>query len=82
MTLNLAISILIMRSVFQLVPHELMEAAKMDGAGPWKTLWLVGLPMVRNGLVVIFIVNFVAALGDFAEAAFGAVRGRDFRGAG
>jgi ABC-type glycerol-3-phosphate transport system permease component len=64
-TLNLAISILIMRSVFQLVPHELIEAAKIDGAGPWRTLWLVGLPMVRNGLVVVFIVNFVTAWGEF-----------------
>jgi ABC-type glycerol-3-phosphate transport system permease component len=64
-TLNLAISILIMRSVFQLVPHALMEAARMDGAGTWKTLWLVGLPLVRNGLVVVFIVNFVTAWGEF-----------------
>jgi ABC-type glycerol-3-phosphate transport system permease component len=64
-TLNLAISILIMRSMFQLVPHEMFEAAKMDGAGPWKSLWLIGLPMVRNGLVVIFIVNFVTAWGEF-----------------
>jgi ABC-type glycerol-3-phosphate transport system permease component len=64
-TLNLAISILIMRSMFQLVPHQMIEAARMDGAGPWKTLWLVGLPMVRNGLVVIFIVNFVTAWGEF-----------------
>jgi ABC-type glycerol-3-phosphate transport system permease component len=64
-TLNLAISILIMRSVFQLVPHELFEAAKVDGAGPWRTLWMVGLPMVRNGLVVVFIVNFVTAWGEF-----------------
>lgn len=64
-TLNLAISILIMRSVFQLVPHELFEAAKIDGAGPWKCLWMVGLPMVRNGLVVVFIVNFVTAWGEF-----------------
>jgi ABC-type glycerol-3-phosphate transport system permease component len=64
-TLNLAISILIMRSVFQLVPHEMFEAAKVDGAGPWKSLWMVGLPMVRNGLVVIFIVNFVTAWGEF-----------------
>jgi ABC-type glycerol-3-phosphate transport system permease component len=64
-TLNLAISVLIMRSVFQLVPHEMIEAAKIDGAGPWKTLWLVGLPMVRNGLVVVFIVNFVTAWGEF-----------------
>ena len=64
-TLNLAISVLIMRSMFQLVPHELIEAAKIDGAGPWRTLWMVGLPMVRNGLVVIFIVNFVTAWGEF-----------------
>lgn len=64
-TLNLAISILIMRSVFQLVPHEVIEAAKVDGAGPWRTLWEIGLPMVRNGLVVVFIVNFVTAWGEF-----------------
>ena len=64
-TLNLAISVLIMRSMFQLVPHELIEAAKIDGAGPWRTLWMIGLPMVRNGLVVIFIVNFVTAWGEF-----------------
>jgi ABC-type glycerol-3-phosphate transport system permease component len=64
-TLQLAISVLIMRSMFQLVPHEMMEAATMDGAGPWRTLWTIGLPMVRNGLVVIFIVNFVTAWGEY-----------------
>jgi len=64
-TLQLAISILIMRSMFQLVPHELIESAKIDGAGPLRTLWTIGLPMVRNGLVVIFIVNFVTAWGEF-----------------
>jgi len=64
-TLQLAISVLIMRSMFQLVPHELIEAARIDGAGHWRTLWMVGLPMVRNGLVVVFIVNFVAAWGEY-----------------
>ena len=64
-TLQLAISILIMRSMFQLVPHEMFESAKIDGAGHWRALWMVGLPMVRNGLVVIFIVNFVAAWGEY-----------------
>jgi len=64
-TLQLAISILIMRSMFQLVPHELIEAARIDGAGPWRTLWLVGLPMVRNGLVVVISLNFTAAWGEY-----------------
>ena len=64
-TLQLAISVLIMRSMFQLVPHEIIESARIDGAGHWRALWEVGLPMVRNGLVVIFIVNFVAAWGEY-----------------
>ncbi len=64
-TLQLAISVLIMRSMFQLVPHEVIEAATMDGAGIWRTLWTIGVPMVRNGLVVIFIVNFVTAWGEY-----------------
>jgi ABC-type glycerol-3-phosphate transport system permease component len=54
-----------MRSMFQLVPHEIIESAKIDGAGHLRILWEVGLPMVRNGLVVIFIVNFVAAWGEY-----------------
>ncbi len=54
-----------MRSVFQLVPGELIEAAKIDGAGPWRTLWMVGLPLARNGLVVVIIVNFVTAWGEY-----------------
>jgi ABC-type glycerol-3-phosphate transport system permease component len=64
-TLNLAISVLIMRSIFQLIPHELMEAAKIDGAGVWRTLWMVGLPLAKNGLVVVIIVNFVTAWGEY-----------------
>jgi ABC-type glycerol-3-phosphate transport system permease component len=64
-TLQLAISILIMRSMFQLVPHEMFESARVDGAGHWRALWEIGLPMVRNGLVVVFIVNFVAAWGEY-----------------
>src|SRR5262249_60497863 len=57
--------ILIVRSSCQLVPFEMIEAARIDGCGHMRTLWMVGLPMVRNGLVVIFIVNFVAAWGEY-----------------
>ena len=64
-TLNLAISVLIMRSIFQLVPHELIDAARIDGAGPWMTLWVVGLPLAKNGLVVVIIVNFVTSWGEY-----------------
>lgn len=68
-TLNLAISVLIMRSMFEQVPTELMDASRIDGCGPWKALWVVGLPLVANGIVVIIIVNFVTAWGEYLLAA-------------
>ena len=68
-TLNLAISILIMRSIFEQIPHELVEAARIDGAGAWRTLLQVLLPLIVNGLVVIIVVNFVTAWGEYLLAA-------------
>jgi ABC-type glycerol-3-phosphate transport system permease component len=68
-TLNLGISILVMRSIFEQVPHELMDAARIDGCGPWRTLWTVGLPLITNGLVVVLIINFVTAWGEYLLAA-------------
>jgi ABC-type glycerol-3-phosphate transport system permease component len=68
-TLNLAISILIMRSIFEQIPHELFDAARIDGCGAWRTLWVVGLPLITNGLVVVIIVNFVTAWGEYLLAA-------------
>jgi len=64
-TLNLAISVLIMRSIFQQVPGELIDAARIDGAGILLTFWKVALPLAVNGIVVVIVVNFVTAWGEF-----------------
>lgn len=68
-TINLAISILIMRGIFQQIPHELIEAASIDGSGPWRTLVQILFPLTANGIVVIVIVNFVSAWGEYLLAA-------------
>jgi ABC-type glycerol-3-phosphate transport system permease component len=67
-TLNLAISVLIMRSIFEQIPKELVDATRIDGCGPWQTLWVI-LPLAANGVVVIIIVNFVTAWGEYLLAA-------------
>lgn len=67
-TLNLAISVLIMRSIFEQIPSELIDATKIDGCGPWQTLWVI-MPLITNGIVVIIIVNFVSAWGEYLLAA-------------
>lgn len=67
-TLNLAISILIMRGIFEQISHEMVEAAKMDGASALRILVQIMLPLVANGLVVLVIVNFVTAWGEYLLA--------------
>jgi ABC-type glycerol-3-phosphate transport system permease component len=67
-TLNLALSILTMRGIFEQVPNELVEASRIDGCGAWQTLFRVMLPLITNGLVVLIIINFVSAWGEFLFA--------------
>src|SRR5207245_9099732 len=55
-TLNLALSVFIMRGIFEQISHELVDAARIDGAGAWRTLLWVLLPLTRNGIVVVIIV--------------------------
>jgi ABC-type glycerol-3-phosphate transport system permease component len=66
--LSVAISIFIMRGVFQTVPKDLTDSAKIDGANSIRTLLGIVLPLVRNGIVVVIIVNFVAAWGEYLLA--------------
>jgi ABC-type glycerol-3-phosphate transport system permease component len=67
-TLNLALSVFIMRGMFQQISPEIVDAARIDGAGAFRTLWTVMLPLVRNGLVVVIMVNFVTAWGEYLLA--------------
>lgn len=67
-TLSLALSVFVMRGMFQTVPQEIFDAARIDGAGPVRTLLTIMLPMVKNGVVVVIIVNFVAAWGEYLLA--------------
>jgi ABC-type glycerol-3-phosphate transport system permease component len=66
--ITLAISIFIMRGIFETIPKDLSDSAKIDGASSFRTLIGIMLPLVRNGVVVVIIVNFVAAWGEYLLA--------------
>jgi len=46
-------------------PDDLIEAARIDGAGHWTIFWQVGLPLVRGGLVTVGLFSFVASWNNF-----------------
>ena len=52
-------------SFFKALPDEIGEAAALDGAGEWKTFFLVMLPMAKNGLTSVLIFNFLGLWNQF-----------------
>jgi ABC-type glycerol-3-phosphate transport system permease component len=67
-TLALAVSVFIMRGVFETIPKELAESARVDGAGSFMILRRIMIPLVRNGIIVVLITNFIAAWGEWLLA--------------
>ncbi len=67
-TLSLTVSILVMRGIFEQISPEILDAAKIDGANSWRILTVILLPLVINGLVVLIIINFVTAWGEYLLA--------------
>lgn len=66
--LNLPFVIWILQSFIVQVPIQLEEAAKMDGAGPFQTFFMVVLPIIKPGLAAASIFTFRIAWNEFLLA--------------
>ena len=53
-------NVIIMRSFFQSIPEEIEEAAKVDGASNFQTLWRIVLPLSKPALAAIALFYAVA----------------------
>ena len=47
------------RQFFLSVPDELAEAARVDGASPMRFFWDILLPMSRNSIAALFVIQFI-----------------------
>jgi sn-glycerol 3-phosphate transport system permease protein len=47
------------RQFFLTIPDELLEAARIDGAGPWRFFCDVVLPLSRTNTAALFVVTFI-----------------------
>lgn len=60
-----AFFIFMMRQFFQGLPVELVDAARVDGAGEWRIFWQIMLPLVRPALLVMAVFTFLWTWHDF-----------------
>jgi glucose/mannose transport system permease protein len=62
---GIAITSLIFRNYFVAIPDELLDAARIDGAGIFRTFTHVMLPLAKPAFVVVAIFQFTNIWNDF-----------------
>jgi len=56
--------IFLMRQHFYAIPKDLEDAARVDGAGPFRIYWQVCLPLVRGAIIALSIFTFLGMWND------------------
>lgn len=60
-----ALAIFLLRQFFRTLPRELIDAARIDGAGDWATLFRVVIPVAKGGLITVALFSFLSSWTDF-----------------
>lgn len=60
-----AFSIYLFYTFFIGIPKQIQEAARVDGAGPWKTFFLIIVPMSKPVYASVTILTFLSAWSSF-----------------
>jgi multiple sugar transport system permease protein len=64
-TLSGIFGIFLIRQYARSVPDEVLEAARMDGAGEFRIYWKIVLPLIRPILVTLALFMFLGSWNDF-----------------
>jgi multiple sugar transport system permease protein len=62
-----AAGIFIMKNFFESIPRSVEEAARIDGAGPFRVYWSIVLPMARPALVTLVILSFQGSWNELSH---------------
>ena len=60
-----AATVMFLREYFMGIPNELLEAARMDGAGKWKCFFGIMIPLGKPALIAQFIMGFISAYNNY-----------------
>ncbi len=65
---GLPLTVFMVATYFRAVPRELFEAATLDGAGLIRQFWSIGVPVVRNAIFTVGLVQFFFLWNDLLIA--------------
>jgi sn-glycerol 3-phosphate transport system permease protein len=64
---NIGLSFIIMSAGLQAIPDELLEAAEIDGARPWRRFWRVTVPLMSPTIYFTIVVGSIFAFQAFGQ---------------
>jgi multiple sugar transport system permease protein len=67
-TFTLPLCIFMLKSYFDNIPDELLEAGRVDGASNFQIMTTIFLPLARPGLVAVGLFTFIRSWNDFIYA--------------
>ncbi|MEV4014057.1 carbohydrate ABC transporter permease [Nonomuraea angiospora] len=62
-----ALYIFLLRQFFTTIPQELVEAARIDGAGELRILWRIMIPLSKPAIATVTLLSFVGAWGEYID---------------
>jgi raffinose/stachyose/melibiose transport system permease protein len=62
---NIGIPMLLFLAALIRIPEELIEAARVDGAGGWKIFWRIQLPLILPSVGIVSVLTFVGNFNAF-----------------
>jgi multiple sugar transport system permease protein len=65
---SLGLPMMLFLAGLQQIPHDIYEAAALDRASRWTTLWKVTLPSLRRTLILVVMLQTAAQLQMFGQA--------------
>ena len=66
--MGLPLTTFLMATYFRSVPREIFEAATVDGSGPLRSFFVIGVPMMKNAILTIGLVQFFSVWNDLLIA--------------
>ncbi len=64
-TLLLPLAVWMMTTFVRDIPQEIQDAARVDGAGRWRLVYSIILPLARPGMVAVFLVAMLSTWNNF-----------------
>jgi multiple sugar transport system permease protein len=64
---NFGYNMVIFVAGLQTIPEDLYEAARIDGAGPWRTFWHIKLPLLAPTFFFVGVTTMIGYFQLFAE---------------